>query len=958
MRSEIMQNILRLGIVALGFMLSNCSNSISEPLGCDGVDCGAHGTCDDTSGQAVCVCDDGYHAEGLSCVANTMPCDGVDCGGHGTCDDTSGQAVCRCEHPYSGDNCQNCVAPYEPSGDSCVLPCSYTSERDGQPCYYVFDARDLFFNSFCYNVCTCVPCTQGVPDFTSLPAGESLADLEMDYDTLVFLTSLQGLVNREYPLLYLIASDNPDSRWLELMQSEDIWLQDARRVDVTSLDDLLEIFKNHPDISGSVTWNVSQPYTLNLAYTMAGADNLVVLRQGSPLFDRISAFFPVQNDLSSFTDKRLAYESFAQNYLATGKSAPILTLMSDGYPLYRLLVRGQAFSHLHEIAGWNLMLRDYVVSKKAFSVGYAVHPSGPDPWTEGNVPTGEGSVVLSQMLDTIRNLIGANSVLEAWGYPAREYIFDCNGDGIDESDYVQCGENTWIELLADKGGILRVGGGDMYGVEAANFSFFQHGPGADLVVQPSPMIPGELLAHGYTLGYPADGSFELGGSAWTFDTTNRVVYDNADLSRSGRHFLQANVSSGDMGTHYSIYQDFPLALKKGYRYRFSIHISSPTGSALDGALVFWTFKNEAVQLCENTFNTSSTEWQELNCEFDVKEDGLLNHRLQVYLTTPDMNYSFDDAVLLGVDQVPVDVSKQYVLFYHGDDDFAIAPHIVRTGVYPYTWFDKSDTIPTAWGMSANIADVIPPIFAYFAKTKGAKEWFVMPDSGAGYTNPGILTDAVVDDWIQQSANKQRRFGYRSGWVHNGEDSAAPVAQNATGEMIRRIYKILAPDLIYYHSSLNMPRSLDGSLGVVPMLTGLTYGGADPVAQAAVLRDQLNASPSAFNVFRCIFVSSKHLEELAQAARGLGASFEVLDPVTFSYLYRSYMGGENGHRMSVVAHSIPSDWQAGQSREVSITIRNDGWAIWAPSHGQSCDGEQNPESGCHNLAWGLAALPIR
>ena len=30
---------------------------------CDGVDCGDHGECDVIDGSAVCVCEEGYHAE-------------------------------------------------------------------------------------------------------------------------------------------------------------------------------------------------------------------------------------------------------------------------------------------------------------------------------------------------------------------------------------------------------------------------------------------------------------------------------------------------------------------------------------------------------------------------------------------------------------------------------------------------------------------------------------------------------------------------------------------------------------------------------------------------------------------------------------------------------------------------------------------------------------------------------
>ena len=67
---------------------------------CDGVTCSGHGTCRVSGGQAECVCDPGYHAQGLECVADADPCDGVTCSGHGTCRVSGGQAECVCDPGY------------------------------------------------------------------------------------------------------------------------------------------------------------------------------------------------------------------------------------------------------------------------------------------------------------------------------------------------------------------------------------------------------------------------------------------------------------------------------------------------------------------------------------------------------------------------------------------------------------------------------------------------------------------------------------------------------------------------------------------------------------------------------------------------------------------------------------------------------------------------------------------
>ena len=80
---------------------------------CDGVTCSEHGTCTpDAEGNAVCMCDTGYHTDDsnpLSCIADIDPCDGITCSDHGTCTlDTEGAALCVCDTGYVNASATEC----------------------------------------------------------------------------------------------------------------------------------------------------------------------------------------------------------------------------------------------------------------------------------------------------------------------------------------------------------------------------------------------------------------------------------------------------------------------------------------------------------------------------------------------------------------------------------------------------------------------------------------------------------------------------------------------------------------------------------------------------------------------------------------------------------------------------------------------------------------------------------
>ena len=114
----------------------SCVNGSCKVLACGGdADCSGHGQCNDSSGDAVCTCDEGYAgADCAHCDSGYQDKDangscekscalaGLDCSGHGQCSDTSGLAHCLCDEGFDGADCSGCAAGYHPDGQAGCEP--------------------------------------------------------------------------------------------------------------------------------------------------------------------------------------------------------------------------------------------------------------------------------------------------------------------------------------------------------------------------------------------------------------------------------------------------------------------------------------------------------------------------------------------------------------------------------------------------------------------------------------------------------------------------------------------------------------------------------------------------------------------------------------------------------------------------------------------------------------------
>ncbi|MBN2495033.1 MAG: hypothetical protein JXR96_10615 [Deltaproteobacteria bacterium] len=111
-----------------GICAADCSTA--------GLGCSGHSHCDDSSGEAECVCDTGYQGlpDCASCADGYQDSDvngsclpscellGWTCSGHGSCGYEEGQAVCFCDEAggYFPDGQGHCLA--EDVGHTCLLP--------------------------------------------------------------------------------------------------------------------------------------------------------------------------------------------------------------------------------------------------------------------------------------------------------------------------------------------------------------------------------------------------------------------------------------------------------------------------------------------------------------------------------------------------------------------------------------------------------------------------------------------------------------------------------------------------------------------------------------------------------------------------------------------------------------------------------------------------------------------
>jgi len=158
------------------------------------------------------------------------------------------------------------------------------------------------------------------------------------YDEGMAVASLQGIINRASPEVYVLSETNSRPEyWLDLLSRDGRWLEPRKRKRLPDLEALVKLAGKR--VKGAVIWDPAVPATANVATTFAGVNDAVVL---SPEFaSRYLAqwHLPVLKDLRGMftgaetgSTKNDAYRWAIREFLGKGLcSSHRLCLFEDSF---------------------------------------------------------------------------------------------------------------------------------------------------------------------------------------------------------------------------------------------------------------------------------------------------------------------------------------------------------------------------------------------------------------------------------------------------------------------------------------------------------------------------------------------------------------------------------------------------------------------------------------------------
>lgn len=287
--------------------------------------------------------------------------------------------------------------------------------------------------SYAYGDATPLVVMDFIPARQSLNPEDPVA-LRRHYDEVLLTTALQGLLNRDRPILFVRYNAQPDDFWFAKMTEPGGWQAGRPVVRVNAVADLLRLF---PDTArGLVVWDERVPATSHVATTVAGVEDLLPVRfdgregslyreltsgtlplpivrrllreDGSPLFTG-SGQVPQTGRASSGSAKNDAYLWLLENYIEAGRTRPDML----GYFIDAFWLQCRRVSALQNHMLNNL---DVLVANRATVFDLNVWPDEAtvdDP----NQPHGTDLKTLREILAASVERTGPERMIAVFGFP-------------------------------------------------------------------------------------------------------------------------------------------------------------------------------------------------------------------------------------------------------------------------------------------------------------------------------------------------------------------------------------------------------------------------------------------------------------------------------------------------------------------------------------------------------------
>lgn len=226
--------------------------------------------------------------------------------------------------------------------------------------------------------------------------------------------------------------------------------------------------------------------------------------------------------------------------------------------------------------------------------------------------------------------------------------------------------------------------------------------------------------------------------------------------------------------------------------------------------------------------------------------------------------------------------KRYYAHYVGDYDSAA--WLYR--MIPRIWRDtKRGEAPLSWAFNPNLAERFPLGMAWTRATRTPNDFFIAGDSGAGYLNPGNLTEprqwsglpSGLAAWEAHCERFYRQWDLSAtGFVIDG------YAPGVTDETLDAYARFSPDGMVGQKVPL---RALHGEMPILRMCSDLPD---DPTQAAHMILGGLSSDPPCFAVYRSILKSpSWYVAVRDEVTKLAGDEAECVDLYTLMWLAREY-----------------------------------------------------------------------
>ena len=787
-------------------------------------------------------------------------------------------------------------------------------------------------------------------------APSKIGDRRKALDTLVAATCVQGLANRTAPRLYLLYANDKvtsggkqitmDQLWLKRMQDPKLagsLLTGRTVVPLASVDAAVTTYKAY--IKGLVVWDEKVPATLNAAFTVAGADDLVAVRwdtssgsmysrlkglgltvkvwlvksSGASLFlnKQGAAKIPGTSRQTSQSAKADVHLWTLEKYLKPKKLDPT----EFGYWVDGIwITKPNECPKTVPAPTYTLSVpnRDWLVARRGLAFDLSPF-ADVKPVDDPGQSLGTDVAVIKELLKTARAQAGAK-VITVRGFPPWPFKYHSNCGLPKQTKYGQA-EHYAVHVISPYGAGLDA---DPWAPVPymTNASFYSHVPLSETPTPQRRPTPEDLVGAGYLASLAPNGGFEDGTEKWTTRLTAHQVYDDPTVARTGLRFLECYTTKVGDSNHDNLFRDGP-GQKPGTTVTLRAFVRAPKGAA-KGELVIWAPGGGSTEKAIAQF-TAGPAWSEVRTKLTIKNNGHTYTRGQIYLRTAGKLLDIDDvAFYTGNAGIKPVAPAAYAVWFVGDHDSASWLY----NATPLTWDPPGrGYVPLAWDFSGHVASRMPLFYNHALRTRTRRDFFVGANSGPGYGHVSTMDSAMRKIWVEGGVRAARVLDSSTGWVLNYLAKVDAAHMRAATPFFS--------DGIFFQSDKK-----DWNLGKVDDVPVVwMHNVADP-GQAG-LKKEVNywikgaTTTPTFHAFRAVLNLEKSIQvtdffPVTKEVTKPGSSRKIrfVDPHTFFALARHHQKGTNTFRASYLDVKVPANILVGQKVQVTLTVRNDGWELWS------------------------------